>query len=253
MKIDMQMPDKLFGMEASLLKVFLLPLALVIVFLMSLSLIIMPKIDDIGDLRREDESVTEKVRLMTLKRDYLLIVDEEELSKKASFLAEAILKEKDAYLLVGMIKQIAGKNGFYVQSFSVSPGEMDSGGEGGEVKTVKNTVDKVPISFMVAGEKDRYLEFILALEKSLPILSIDSFDMTRGQQMVKLDLRVTAFYVGEKSEYGMIEIKLADLMLSSEDETLLAELSQYEAVSGGVTGGSKDGFVEYDRKDPFNR
>jgi len=253
MRVDMQMPDKLFGVETSLFKIFLLPFALVIIFLMSLSLIIMPKISEIGDLMKESESVEKKTELMAVKRDYLLTVDEQELTKKSSFLAKAILKERDAYLLVGIIKQIAGKHGFYVQSFSVSPGEISLMGGEGEVKTVKDAVDKVPISFMVAGEKDRYLEFILAMERSLPILSIDSFDMTRGQQMVKLDLKVSAFYVGEKSEYGVTEIKLADLMLSEKEEALLAELGQYETVAGGVVGGTKSDFVEYDRRDPFNR
>jgi len=223
----------------------------VIVFLLSLSLIIMPKMEEVGDLRQEGESVRGKAKAIALKSDYLLAVDEEELKKKSSFLAEALLKERDAYLLVGVIKQIAGKHGFYVQSFSVSPGEMSLGE--GEIKTVKEAVDKVPISFLVAGEKDRYLEFILALERSLPILSVDSFEMTSGQQVVKLDLRVSAFYVGEKSEYGVTEVKLADLMLTEKEEVLLAELGEYEMVSEGESGGGGSDFVEYDRVDPFSR
>jgi len=253
MKVEMQLPDKLFGVETSLLRVFLLPLGLVIIFLVSLSLIIMPRVEEISDLRQESKSIGEKTKTIALKRDYLLTVDEEELKEKSSFLAEALLKERDAYLLVGIIKQIAGEHGFYVQSFSVSPGEMVSEGEENVTKMVKKAVDKVPISFMVVGEKDRYLEFILAVERSLPILSVDSFDMTRGQQVVKLDLKVSAFYVGEKSEYGMMEIKLADLMLSVEEEALLAELEEYEMVSSGVIGGSGADFVEYDRVDPFSR
>lgn len=252
MKIEMQLPDKLFGLETSLLKIFLWPLVLVVIFLISLSLIIMPKMEKIGVLRKESEVVKGKTKTIALKRDYLLTVDEEELKKKSSFLTEALLKERDAYLLVGIIKQIAGKHGFYVQSFSVSPGEMSSEGDGEVAKTVEKAVDRVPISFMVAGEKDRYLEFILALERSLPILSVDSFDMTRGQQIVKLDLNVSAFYVGEKSEYGMTEIKLADLMLSLEEEALLAELGEYEMVSEAGGGGDKSDFVEYDRTDPFS-
>ena len=128
MKMDMrmpQMPGKVFGVETSLLRVFLLPLVLIIIFLMSLSMVIMPKISEIGEMKKENEAVEKKTKLVALKRDYLLTVDEEELNKKSSFLAEAILRERDAYSLVGIIKQIAGKHGFYVQSFSVSPGEMN--------------------------------------------------------------------------------------------------------------------------------
>lgn len=250
MKFEMKMPDKVFGLEFSLLIVFVLPIAMLVVFLLSLSLVIRPKINEIKKLKIDRLAVEKKSGMVKAKRDYVQAIDEAELKKKTGFLEKALLAEKDAYLLVGLIREIAGNHGFYVQSFSVSPGEI---GAEKEEKVVgkSEATDSIPISFSVAGEKNRYLEFILALEKSLPILSITKFEMKSSDKIVILDLNVSAFYVAEKAEYGKVDLDLNDLILNEKEEALVTELSEYE-VLGTRSGVSRQGdFVEYDRQDPF--
>ena len=152
--------------------------------------------------------------------------------------------------MVGLVREIAGNHGFYVQSFSVSPGEIKTEREE-KVVGKSEATDSIPISFSVAGKKNRYLEFILALEKSLPILSITKFEMKSSDKIVILDLNVSAFYVAEKAEYGKVDLDLNDLILNEEEEALVTELSEYE-VLGTRSGVSRQGdFVEYDRQDPF--
>ncbi len=262
MKIEVRLPDKIFGMETMLLKVFVLPVCLVVMFFISLSLVIRPRFEEVGVIRKERKEVAEKTKLVEEKRDYLLSVDEQELQKQADFLGKALLQEKDAYLLVGVIRKVAKDNGFYIQSFSVSPGELGTEAEESEVSGVEVTeksaidvVDRIPISFMVAGPKENYLDFLSAVEKTLPILSLGTFDMTTGGQMVKLGLDVVAYYIEEKSEFNVLDFSLVELMLSEEEQELLRSLSQFkDAGVGSLQELRMDGdFVEYDRPNPFSR
>jgi len=251
MKIKMDMPDKVFGLEFALLSVFAVPAMMLLMFLLSLSLVIMPKVDEIKKIKNDRLAIEKKRELVRTKRDYLMSVDEAELKGKAEFLEKAVLAEKDAYMLVGLIRDVAGKHGFYVQGFSVSPGEISNKEE--KVTTASKAVstDRIPISFSVAGEKERYLEFILALEKSLPVLAISKFEMTSSQNLAVLDLVVTAFYVEEKSEYGKIDLNLSDLILNQEEEDLLAKLGKYELLGTKIGVNGEGDFVEYNREDPF--
>ncbi len=254
MNLGMKMPERVFGFEVSLLSVFVVPAVMLLMFFLSLSVVIMPKISEIKKIKSDRLAVEKKRDLVKAKRNYLMAVDEVELKKKTEFLEKALLAEKDAYILVGLIREVAGNHGFYVQSFSVSPGEISSKEEEAKVDSEKSktvATDRIPISFSVAGEKNRYLEFILALEKSLPVLAISKFEMSSSDKLAILDLMVMAFYVEEKAEYGKVDLDLNDLILSEEEDDLLARLSEYELLGtkGGMRGGGD--FMEYDREDPF--
>ena len=65
---------------------------------------------------------------------------------------------------------------------------------------------------------------------------------------------MSAFYVSEKSEFSAVDVSLADLMLSDDEERLLTRLSGFEeARPGNLEEEERAGdFVEYERSDPFN-
>jgi len=249
MKIEGQLPEKIFGVETMLLKVFVLPVFLFFIFLISFFKVVLPKFDQIAGLKRETSEVTRKKTLVEKKRDYLLTVNEEELQKKADFLAKALLQQKDAYTLVGVIRKIAGKYGFYIQSFSVSPGEM----LGDESKKKELEVSKIPIAFVLTGPEEKYLDLMTGIERSLPVLAVDSFDMSSTGSQVELDLRVSAYYIEEKKEFNVVDVDLLDLMLNTKEEEMLSTLSSFDfAGREGMPNQEEKDFVEYGREDPFN-
>ncbi|MBU3935431.1 hypothetical protein KJ909_02035 [Patescibacteria group bacterium] len=249
MKIAVQLPEKIFGLETVLLKIFVLPIFLLLLFLISFFKVVLPKFDQIASLKRETNEVTRKKTLVEKKRDYLLTVNEEELQKKADFLAKALLQQKDAYTLVGVVRKIAAKYGFYIQSFLVSPGEMS----GDENKKKELEVSKIPIAFVLTGPKEKYLDLMMGIERSLPVLAVDSFDMSSAVSQVELNLRVSSYYIEEKKEFNIVEVDLLDLMLSAKEEEMLSTLSSFDFVGREILPNQQEkDFVEYGREDPFN-
>jgi hypothetical protein len=251
-KIDIKVSNgKIFGMEPEMLQIFLVPTVVFFVILMVTLGIVFPKVTEIGEMRTNAIKVTEETRKLAEKRDYLRSVDQQELQDNADFLASALLREKNAYYLVNVIRNIATKFGFQVDSFSVSLGKLTKEDE--EKVTEKTMTSAIPVELVVVGPKDKYLELVGAIEKSLPILEIQNFDMKAEGETAKIDLGVASFYVSAKNEIKATSLTLTDLTMSKEESDLLATIRSFETV-GTVTGiesGAKE-FVKYDRPNPFS-
>lgn len=246
-------PDKIFGLEKSLLKMFLTPLVVIVLFLMSLGLVIIPKIGEIQANMSKITDLNLQIKLTNEKKSYLASVDLEQLNQEAEYLNKAVLKEKKSYLLVGVIRKIADSFGFQIKSFSVNPGEVKSG-EATVLKTsTKDMATRMPLSVVLVGQSDKNLELIKALENSLPILFIDKFDSKTISGVSELEMTVSSYYVPDKSDYTSGNLTLSDLKLTDKESELLEKISQFGTVDGGVVGDDSGAeFVEYDRSDPFN-
>lgn len=262
MRGKVELGGKIFGLEVGMLKIFVPPLLLVLGFLVSISLVIRPRLEEVAKLRREGKELRTKIDLVSKKRNYLLTVDEVELSKNSAWVDAAILEKKDAYSLVAVIREIAADNGFYIKSFSVVPGEMETktGEEQEGAQKSKNREDKkistgyIPLNFVVAGPENKYLDFVISLERSLPVLALNSFDMEGSGDVVKLEIQVMAFYIKEKTDYKITDLTLEDLMLTEKEEELLARLVNFENHTKSLrqAGAKQEKFVDYNRLDPFS-
>ena len=78
-----------------------------------------------------------------------------------------MVKEKDSYLLVGVIRNISDKYGFQVSGFSINPGKLK-----GEVSQTLKVADKdvaikMPINVVLLGPSGSSLDLIKSLENSL--------------------------------------------------------------------------------------
>jgi len=246
-------PDKIFGIEKGLIKLFLVPLAIVVIFLMSLGGIIIPKIGEISDTYEKINNIKSQIKLTDEKKNYLLTIDQDQLNKDADYLNEAVLKEKKAYLLVGIIRKIADKFGFQITSFSVLPGEIK--GESEKLKVSdKDMAVKMPIEVSLVGENDKSLSLIKAIENSLPVLFIDKFDSSALSWTTELDLTVSSYYIPDKSDYLSGNLTLNDLKLTGNESELLTKISQFSKVEIGSAAeqGTRSGFVKYEKTNPFN-
>lgn len=251
-KINFKFPEQVFGIESSLLGLFWVPAVLIAVFLLSLRIVILPKIDEINSINNKISNQNNKIKVVKDKINYLLSVDKSELNKDADYLNSALLQEKNSYILVNIVKTIADEYGYQINSFSVTPGELKGGGNS---KNTQDIVSKIPADFVVFGPKDKYLDFILALERSLPILQIDKFDLRSGEDLTEMDLTVSVYYIQKQNENSVVNLSLADLTLKKDEADLLKKISQFEKVPGlsavNLTE-TQNSFVKYTRENPFS-
>jgi len=253
MKIEkLKLPEKIFGMEVALLVVWVPLLIMVLLVIVSVNLVLMPKIGDFGIMTDQIKSLEAQRQQLVAKRTYLLSVDQNELKKNSDFIINAMLPQKNSYLLVGVVRKVVDAWGYQVDSFMINPGEVAKK----EDKPSIDGVVSIPIRLTLIGPADRYLKLIKGLELSLPVMSLDSFDMKNDGSTVKMDLTISAYYIEDNSTFDVSKLTLADLTLTKDEADLITRLNQFTVLenSGGLEGEFSTGsaYVKYNRTDPFS-
>lgn len=246
-----ELSDKIFGMDRQIFALWLEPFALALMIFLSIFLIIVPKINE-GIVRiKENKSVLTKTTEVNQKISYLQTVDQEEIQKNAQKLAAGLLPEKSAYLLLKVIQNTAQKLNYNIDDFSISMGDVKE-----EVAENKSSAsfDKIPIQVNLIGPAENYLSLAKVLERSLPIMSINKYEMlSTGGGVTTIKLSVYAYYMKEVTNFKLENISLADLTLNQAEADLLSTISEYtELEVKSVEGVGESGtFVKYERVDPF--
>ena len=93
----LNIPDKIFGINSSLIGMFLLPVGMVVAFIISLGLVILPRIDSIKQSAASISETRSQIKSVAEKKAYLLSVDQDELAKNEEQLSAAVLPEKNSY------------------------------------------------------------------------------------------------------------------------------------------------------------
>lgn len=255
MKISkLNLPEEIFGMETSLLVLFTPILGLIILILISVGLVISPKISEYQEMSGQYKTIEAQKKQLLEKERYLQSIDQEELNKNSSFIANAMLPQKNSYMLVEMVEKIVAKYGYQINSFLVAPGEISSGE--GEQGTRVNGVANIPITITIVGPAGKYLELIKGLETSLPVLSLGSFKMKTSGEIASIDLIASAYYITDNSTFDINKLSLADLTMTATEAEVINKLNQFtvlENVSDIESGFnlSKE-YVKYERTNPFN-
>jgi len=243
-----KLPDKIFGLEKSVLIIFLFPFGLLIIFLISLKFVLIPKVDEIGTVKQKINTITTNTDKINEQVRYLSSVDSEELQKNAEYLDNAVLRNKQSYLLVGIVRQVANKFDYQVKSFSLTPGEVKT--EDTEATSLKD-MKKLPVNLTLYGPKEKNLDLISALEKTLPILFIDKYDVTTAGDYSELNLVVYSYYIGDETNIDTNDITLSDLILSSDELALVEKISNFTKIEENTDMGTSE-FQQYQRENPFS-
>jgi len=253
MKIEkINLPEKIFGIETGLLTVFVPLLGVILLVIMSINLVILPRIGDYSQMVGQLDSLKLQREQMVQKRNYLLSIDQNELKKNADFIVNALLPQRNSYMLVGMVGQIADNYGYQIDSFLINPGEVAKK----DNKPLVNGVANIPISLTIVGPANRYLDFVKGLEASLPVLSLDSFKIQSGGGSAKMDLTISAYYIDTNTAVEVTKLTLADLTLTKDESDLITRLNQFTVL--GNAGSLESGFntsktyVKYNRTNPFS-
>jgi hypothetical protein len=245
-------PDKIFGISSSLIKLFLPPLGLFLFFLTSYSWLISPRIDSIKSLITSSESIKGKIKITDEKLSYLLSVDQDQLKKDAGYLSSAVLKEKNSYLLLGILKDIAKEYGYAITSFSLSIKDFKENKNSLKIAD-KSMAVKMPINIEMSGPTDKFIDLIKSIENSLPILFLDKIENTQESGNTFLKMTISSYYAADNFDLVSDNLTLSDLKLTKEESDLLTKISQFEKSPSldETFGQDSEKFIEYDRPRPF--
>lgn len=251
-----KMPDKIFGISSSLIKLFFLPLGVVVLFLISLGLVIVPQFDSIKELQGSITKIRGGIKTTEEKRDYLTAVNQEKLVKDESYLSSAVLQEKNSYLLVGVIRNVADNFGYRVKSFSINPVKLKD--EGGELLKVsdKDVATKLPVNLVLEGPEDKVIDLLKAMESSLPIMFVDRLGISSKLTVSELTLTVSSYYMADNQNLVSGNLSLSDLIPTKEENDLLDRISEFnrdDRLTQTLTEQGSEGktFTEYSRSNPF--
>jgi len=252
---------------------FLFPAVVIVVGILVFVSLLLPRIKEIsvirGKIKKNDGlagEIDKKVRLIQS-------IDREVLDRQSSIAEMALPSKKNIYNLVVVMSNVASAHGFELESLKIGMGEVDSesietgetetesvseDGDGEVTKTVRRSVPKkeddlemLPIKVELIGSKDDYLDFLLAMEEAIPLLSISKLDLSSKKEAVSMELTVTVYFSPAKAGLDLDSISLSDLMMT-EEELLAAErletFENYVSDSDILPGGKKPKVI---RDDPF--
>jgi hypothetical protein len=246
---NLNLPDKIFGLEKALLLLFLPLIGLILLFFVSLNLVLKPKMTEIGEVNKKVNEVKANTDKIKEQIRYLASIDQEELKKNADYLDNAVLRDKKSYLLVEIIRNLAGRFDYQLESFSLTPGELKEDDEPIKISSSQDVI-KMPVSLSMVGPKEKSLDLISALEKTLPILFIDKFETKISENLSQLNLIVSSYYVKDTTDIETTNIELSDLILSQEESDLIKRISGFTKIENNQVGVSE--FQQYQRENPFS-
>lgn len=242
------LPDKIFGIDTRIIILWLQPLVLVLVILFSVLLVIVPKINQTSEKMTEVKRVAQKLTEVNEKRTYLQTVNQEETRINAIKLAAGLLPEKNSYLLVRIIRDIAAGSNFNIDDFSVSLGDIKND----EAEKDNSDYDRIPVTVTLIGPADNYLSLVKGIERSLPIMSIEKFEMRSSSGVAIIKLNVLAYYLKDISNLKLENLTLGDLTPSQDEATLLSTIGEFQTMTVESNSDIEREFVNYGRQDPFS-
>ena len=227
--------DKLFGVDIIYFRTFATSICIFMAFVVISFAVIYPKIQEYYEVGDKITGLKKQVTEIAIKEDYLSKVDQDKIRQNQQLIEQAIPDTKDLYFLLNVVGEITRKYGYLVESFVVSPGEVDiNAGDGATVRTgggAKTGVNKspftmTPLNVTLSGPRENYISLIKAFERAMPLMSVDKFSVDKGgEDGASLKLVVSTYtLIGGQS--GSKDISLTDLKLSTKESDLLNTLSE---------------------------
>ncbi len=248
-KIKSWLPDKLFGKDTGILSVWFLPVVGMAMLILVFVGVVLPRFSEVKNLFSQIDKVSKDVKLLNQKRTYLLSLDQAELKSKSDLVENGVLSEKNSYLLIKIVSKVVSDFGYTVADFSVTLGDIKEI----DKKSVKFDYQKVPVEVVVTGPKANFLEMVSGMEKSLPVLSIDNFNMVSAGEVATIKMSISAYYLPDWTQAKLEGLSITDLTPSKDESEILSQISSYKyyGTSGGEIGGEGQKFVPNNRIDPF--
>ena len=228
------------------IKDFLVPgFALIFVSFLTLFVLI-PKFQEIMSFLSEGKKQTEKINQLSQKLAGLQTLSEAELFDSASLLLEALPAEKDFGNILRIIRKNASESNLSLESFKSSPGVVSTASssleESGSMKLL------ITYTTSLSGLKN----FLGLLDKSLPIISVESLKLTSpvstvsASMFIEGNMTISSLAKPLPKSLGGIEKPLTKL--SSQETDLIEELRSYIRYQSEV---APAGSVVIGKENPF--
>lgn len=254
MNLELKVPirldtNKFFGIDLVLIRSFWSTLLCVFGFVLTLFLIIWPKISGINEIRQQIDIAETQNKNIKQQIAYLSAVDQDKLRKNQGLIEQALPSTKDLYFIMNALGELGRRWNYSIDSFVVSPGKIT----GNDSKKTITTVTKVPLDLIMIGPRDKYLDLVKQIENSLPILSVDKFDVTYLDNNLASLKIIVGTYSNEQIEKVASSANWSDIQLSPKENELLGRLATFSTIQMDLAKQNEiSGQIVGNRADPFN-
>lgn len=207
------------------IKDFLFPIIALIILFFLIILFLLPKVSEVLSLRSENHKQLEKINKLSQKLADLQTLSEAELFDSANLLLEALPGQKDFYKVLRIIRETAPESDLVLESFKFSPGIVST-----EAASLANP-NAMKFSLTFTAPFSGLKKFLESLERSLPIISIETLKLTSpvssvsASMLVEGKMEIKSHVSSLSKNLGEVEKPLAKI--SSQHQTLIEELKSY--------------------------
>lgn len=236
---------------SSLLKDFLFPVAVITLILLFAPLFLLPKIQQVLDLKEEIKKQENEITKLSQKLADLQTLSEAELFNSSSLLLETLPVEKDYFKMLSIIKKVFSDNNVYLKTFSFSPGIVSTPSASPETSALGSM--QIDTTYNTPTFND-FKNFATEVEKFLPLINIDSVSLgfktasqSAGLPGFEGAMLLKGFFSSLPKTLGRPESPLPKI--SNSDQKLIEELRAFGRYQPEIVSGES---VLVGRENPFS-
>lgn len=206
-------------------KEYLLPVGVILAILVISLTLLRSSISGIFTLRDENAQKEEKLSRLQTKSGELLAFDDQDLTSRVETVERIFPSKKPVLNLIASVSSLSEDEGVSFQGIELAPGlisgESPVGAEGGGQ-------EEFSISFGVIGDLDKVFSFMVNLEKTTPVMKVDSFaiDLVSGET-VEVTFDVIVYFQKPPETIGRVDLPLPVL---SDMDSVFAQLEEFKIV-----------------------
>lgn len=210
---------------------FLFPGMAIVLILFSFLVILKPRLTDLFQLRRDLGKQKEELARLSQKVAVLEGYDQNELQIRSEQVLKVLPTEKDAPFVLATVRGLTSRHNLELESLTIEVGEIST--ESAQTKTKEKALPSLDLQLSVAGSLNDFYDFLSALESTTPIMRINQVDFSRQGTTVEDQIQLSSYYLMVPKTIGKTDRQI--IPLTSKEETIYQELSQYKSAPTGET------------------
>jgi len=206
-------------------KEYLLPGGVILAILVISLTLLRSSISGIFTLRDENVQKEEKLGRLETKSGALLALDDQDLTSRVEAVERIFPSKKPVLNLIASVSSLSTDEGVSFQGIELQPGLIS--GEA-PVAAEAEGKEEFSISFSVIGDLDKVFSFMGNLEKTTPVMKVDSFaiDLVSGET-VEVTFDVTVYFQKPPETIGKVDFPLPVL---TDMDPVFAQLEEFKIV-----------------------
>lgn len=195
-------------------RLYIFPIVVAVSSLILIFVVIYPTTVRLINNQKLQKQMLSQSAFLETKAATLEKLDQSDLSKKVSYALVSYPTEPDYSNILGLLQQIANKNGFSVTTLSISNSNNVIGG-----------VQKYNVKLEAIGGKDLLPRLITSIESSTRIMKVKDIAVSPGKDInsITLSMEVEVLYSAIPTSLGGPDSPLPQL--SDKDQQLLTTLA----------------------------